>query len=238
MFDNKANNPAIALSYFLKGLRLLTSKGLRQFLLVPLLINLVLYSLAFTLGYHYLAEYINQSIPGWLQWLRWIVWPLFFISYSIAVYFTFTLLANLLAAPFYGRLSAKTLAIVSGQTTEIVELPVLKVILAELRRALYLVVRALPLIVLSVIPVINLFALVLWALFSAWGMALEYMAYPMENAGLLFSEQKRQLRAIRFGALSFGGIAALGMTIPLLNIFVAPAAVIGATLYYQDLAGR
>jgi CysZ protein len=35
--------------------------------------------------------------------------------------------------------------------------------------------------------------------------------------------------------LSFGGVAVMGLTIPLLNIIVAPAAVIGATLYFNEI---
>ncbi len=234
-FDKKGNNPVIALGYFVKGLKLLTSKGLRQFLLIPVLINLLLYSVVLVGGYYYVGDLINQFIPGWLQWLRWVLWPLFFISFFIAAFFTFTVLANLLAAPFYGKLSAKTKAIISNQATEIVEQPLAKVMSAELKRAGYFAIRAIPLIILSIIPGINLIAPVLWALFGAWGMALEYMAYPMENAGILFAEQKKLLSSIKLGAMSFGGLAALGLTIPMLNIFVAPAAVIGATIYFNDI---
>ncbi|MEQ1528398.1 MAG: EI24 domain-containing protein, partial [Methylococcales bacterium] len=86
-FDKKANNPVLALGYFVKGLKLLTSKGLRQFLLVPILINLLLYSVVLVAGYYYLGDLINQFIPGWLQWLRWVLWPLFFISFGIAAFF-------------------------------------------------------------------------------------------------------------------------------------------------------
>ncbi|MGZ8184564.1 MAG: EI24 domain-containing protein, partial [Methylobacter sp.] len=75
----------------------------------------------------------------------------------------------------------------------------------------------------------------LWALFGAWGMALEYLAYPLENEGVLFSEQKELVKSVRLGALSFGGLAVLGLTIPVLNIIVAPAAVIGATLYFNEI---
>ena len=57
-------------------------------------------------------------------------------------------------------------------------------------------------------------------------MVLEYMAYPLENEGLLFSEQKQLLKSVRLGAISFGGLAVLGLTIPVLNLIVAPAAVI------------
>ncbi|UOA09264.1 sulfate transporter CysZ [Methylobacter sp. S3L5C] len=235
LFDKKGNNPALAVGYLFKGLKLLTSSQLRTFILIPVLINVVLYSVALTLGYYYIADLINQFIPGWLQWLSWFLWPLFFISFFIAGFFTFTVLANLLAAPFYGKLSAKTLALITGQVIATDEQPLIKVILAEVKRAGYLLSRALPLVIVSFIPGLNVIAPFLWVLFGAWGMALEYMAYPLENAGVLFSDQKQLVKSIRLGALSFGGIAAMGLTIPLLNIIVAPAAVIGATIYFNEI---
>ncbi len=235
LFDKKGNNPALAVGYLFKGLKLLTSPQLRTFILIPVLINIVLYSVALTLGYYYITDLINQFIPAWLQWLSWFLWPLFFISFFMAGFFTFTVLANLLAAPFYGKLSAKTLALITGQVIVIDEQPLIKVILAEVKRAGYLLSRALPLVIVSFIPGLNVIAPFLWVLFGAWGMALEYMAYPLENAGVLFSDQKQLVKSIRLGALSFGGIAAMGLTIPLLNIIVAPAAVIGATIYFNEI---
>jgi CysZ protein len=235
IFDKKGNNPALAIGYLFKGLKLLASSQLRSFIIIPVLINVVLYSVALLLGYYYISDLINQFIPGWLHWLSWILWPLFFISFFIAGFFTFTVLANLLAAPFYGKLSAKTLVLINGQAKETEEQSLVKVIFAELKRAGYLLSCALPLLVLSFIPGVNVLAPFLWALFGAWGMALEYMAYPLENAGVLFSEQKQLVKSIRIGALSFGGVAVMGLTIPLLNIIIAPAAVIGATIYFNDV---
>jgi CysZ protein len=235
IFDKKGNNPALAVGYLFKGLKLLTSNQLRAFIIIPVLINVVLYSVALVLGYYYLTDLIEQFIPGWLHWLSWVLWPLFFISFFIAGFFTFTVLANLLAAPLYGKLSAKTLMLINGQVKEIEEQPLLKVMSAELKRAGYLLSRALPLLVLSFIPGVNVLAPFLWALFGAWGMSLEYMAYPLENAGVLFPEQKQLVKSIRLGALSFGGLAAMGLTIPLINIIIAPVAVIGATIYFNDV---
>lgn len=235
IFDKKGNNPALAIGYLFKGLKLLASSQLRSFIIIPVLINVVLYSVALLLGYYYIADLINQFIPGWLHWLSWVLWPLFFISFFIAGFFTFTVLANLLAAPFYGKLSAKTLVLINGHSKEIEEQSLVKVIFAELKRAGYLLSRALPLLVLSFIPGVNVLAPFLWALFGAWGMALEYMAYPLENAGVLFSEQKQLVKSIRIGALSFGGVAVMGLTIPLVNIIIGPVAVIGATLYFNDV---
>ncbi|SJM89004.1 sulfate transporter CysZ [Crenothrix polyspora] len=235
LVDKKANNPAIAIGCFLQGIKLLGSAPLRRFVIMPVLINIVLYSIAFALGYFFLGQWIDHFIPNWLQWLRWLLWPLFFSCFFGVLFFSFMLLANVLAAPFYGRLSAKTLAILTGQTSTIIEPPVAKVLWAELKRGLYFAIKAIPLLIISFIPGVNVIAPILWLVFGAWSMALEYTAYPMENAGLLFSQQKKILRSVRLGASSFGGIAALALTIPVLNFIVAPAAVVGATLFFNRL---
>lgn len=235
-FDKKGNNPVLAIGFLFKGLSLLARPELRKFIVIPVLINLVLYSGALVLSYYYISDLIDQFIPGWLHWLSWILWPLFFIGFFIAGFFTFTIFANMLAAPFYGKLSAKTLAMVSGeQALAVAEQPLPKVILAEAKRIGYLSTRALPLLLLSIIPGVNVVAPFLWALFGAWGMALEYLAYPLENQGVLFDQQKELVKSVRLGALSFGGLAVVGLAVPVFNIVVAPAAVIGATLYFNEI---
>ena len=235
-FNKKTGaNPALALSCFVKGLKWLGKSELRKFIIIPVIVNFLLFSLVLSLGYFYVSDLIERFIPDWLSWLNWILWPLFFISFFVAGFFSFTLLANLIAAPFYGKLSAKTLSLLSGQTVSINESPIAKVLWTELQRIAYLAIRALPLLLMFIIPGINLLAPVLWMIFSAWGMILEYMAYPLENEGLLFPEQRQQIKTIRFGALSFGGLTVLGLTIPVLNILVPPAAVIGATIYAHEL---
>ena len=235
-FSNKGNNPVLAASYLFKGIALLGSAPLRHFILIPILINIILYSAALTLGYYYIDSLINAFIPSWLNWLHWLLWPLFFVSFLIVGFFSFTALANLVSAPFYGKLAAKTLTLINSEAIDVSEQPISKVMLAESKRLIYILRLAIPLLVLSFIPGINLIAPLLWALFSAWSMSLEYMAYPLENAGILFIEQKQLIKSIRWGALSFGGIAVLGLSIPIINIIIAPAAVIAATIYVDEMS--
>ncbi|RIZ70841.1 MAG: sulfate transporter CysZ [Methylococcales bacterium] len=235
-FSNKGNNPILAASYLFKGIALLGSAPLRHFILIPILINIILYSAALTLGYYYIDSLINAFIPSWLNWLHWLLWPLFFVSFLIVGFFSFTALANLVSAPFYGKLAAKTLTLINSEAIDVSEQPISKVMLAESKRLIYILRLAIPLLVLSFIPGINLIAPLLWALFSAWSMSLEYMAYPLENAGILFIEQKQLIKSIRWGALSFGGIAVLGLSIPVINIIIAPAAVIAATIYVDEMS--
>jgi len=230
----ESQNPFYAVKCLLQGVKLLSRKELRKYFLIPLLINFILYGIALLLGYYYVSDLINQFIPSWLSWLEWFLWPLFFISFLLTGFFTFTIVANLIAAPFYSQLSIKTVELLSGEKSLIKEQSWNKVFFAELKRAGYLLTRMLPLLILFIIPGINIIAPFLWALFGAWGMALEYMAYPLENQGLLFSEQKQLLKSRRFASLGFGGVTVIGLTIPLLNLLVSPAAVVGATVYIHN----
>ena len=234
ILTSKANNPLIAVGYLFKGLAMLGHPALRHFLLAPILLNLLLYGAGLVLAYHYLAIMIGQFIPDWLQWLEWLLWPLFFVCFMLIGFFTFTMLVNLLAAPFYGKLAAKTLALMSQPVNPVSEPSLARVMAAELKRASYLAVRALPLLLLFVIPGVNILAPFLWALFGAWSMALEYLAYPLENEGILFPEQQLLAKQNRLGTLSFGGVTMLGLTLPIINVIVAPAAVIAATIYLYE----
>jgi CysZ protein len=93
----------------------------------------------------------------------------------------------------------------------------------------------LPLLILFVIPVVNVIAPLIWLVFSAWCVAVEYFGYPLENQGVLFPEQKQQLKTMRFDAVLFGGIVILGQSLPIFNVLISPTAVIAATLRVQSV---
>jgi len=225
------NSPLLAVGCLLDGLKLLTRAELRQYLLIPLLINTVLYTGAFILGYHSVSALIHQAIPDWLSWLSWILWPLFFISFLLIGFFTFTLVANLIAAPYYSRLAAKTLSLLHGHAPVAADAGWDRVFFGELKRIGYLLLRVLPLLVLFLIPVVNLIAPVLWAAFAAWGIAMEFIAYPLEMRGQTFDAQKRFMQQRRWSMLSFGALTGLGLTLPIVNLVMGQTAVIAATVY-------
>jgi len=232
----KSNNPLLALQCFGQALVLIKHPDLRKFLLIPLLINIVLFSAAFTIGYYSFSSLLHSFIPDWLAWLDWLLWPLFFISFLVFGFFSFTLLANLIAAPYYNRLSAKTWQIISGASVATPDLPWHQVFFGELQRLRYLLLRVLPLLVLFVIPVLNLVSPLLWTILAAWGIAMEYIAYPLENRGQLFAAQQQFLKQERWGMLSLGGLTSLGLGLPVINLMAAPLAVIAATVYVQRLS--
>jgi CysZ protein len=222
-----------------RGFTMLNAPGLRRYVWAPVLINLLLYGLGFWAASHYFAQVMSWLIPGWLDWLRWLLWPLFTLILLIVAFFTFTLLANVIGAPFYGLLAAKTHRLLTGQAPAGGTGPWAKELVASLAsegaRVAYIATRLLPLLPLFLVPVANLLVSAIWLLFGAWSLALEYMAYPLELHGLSFAEQRASIRRRRLDALAFGGAVMLGLSMPLINIFIPPAAVIGATLY---IAGR
>lgn len=232
----KLNNPLYALSCLWRGIRLLPQPTLRRFVLIPLAINLLLYSGAFALAGYFFADFLGWLIPAWLDWLQWLLWPLFGLAFILITFFSFTLVANLLASPFYDKLAERTEELLTGEAPQPPEASLIQAVTremgAELRRLWYFVTRAIPLMILSVIPGLNLIAPFLWLLFNAWFMGLEYTAYPLANHGLLFPQQRQLLARAKLGNLTLGGVVMFGIGVPLLNILMPPAAVVGATVYF------
>ena len=232
----KLNSPVYAFRCLAQGIGWLRHPQLRKYILIPLLINFLLFAGAFSLAAYFFADFLGWLIPAWLEWLQWLLWPLFGAIFILITFFSFTLVANLLASPFYDKLAWQTEVLITGTVPRPPEASFFKSIIremsAELRRLGYFVIRLIPLGLLSIIPGVNLIAPFLWLLFNAWFLALEYTTYPLANHGLLFPEQRKILTQAKLGTLSLGGTIMLGIGIPLLNILVPPAAVIGATIYF------
>lgn len=233
------------LGYLAEGLRLIRLAGLRRFVLIPLLVNTLLFAalmLAAVSGFERLLEYLLGFLPEWLHWLQYLLWPLFALSALVVLAYSFTLIANLLAAPFNGQLAEAVERHLTGQSLEetgdwrALLADIVPSLLSEVQKLAYFALRGLPLLLLFVIPGVNLAAPLLWTLFGAWMLALEYGDYPMGNHGLKFRDQRPRLRGRRLLALGFG-LGVLGLTvIPIVNFLAMPAAVAGATaLWVREL---
>jgi CysZ protein len=238
-----SNSFTRGVGYALTGLRWLPKAGLRGFVAIPLLINTLLFGGGIWWGagrLQRLDQAVQGWLPAWLAWLHWLLWPLFILTVLVVVFYTFSLVANVIAAPFNGLLAARVekLAAPGGVPPRPAVEPAWKELvlspLAELRKLLYFVGWAIPLVVVSLVPAVNVAAPVLWAVSTAWMLALEYADYPLGNRGLDFKAQRRLLRRYWPLALGFGGMTLLLTLIPLLNFLAMPAAVIGATLMWNQ----
>lgn len=229
------------ISSLLAGFGLITRPGIRLYVLVPLLINSLLFAAVIVYGANLVSDLINSLIAQWqwLQWLEWLVWPLFVIVSLTIVFFCFSIVANLVGAPFNGFLAeAVERHLLKQEKVDTISRPLLKEIVlafkAELQKLLYLALRAVPLLLLFLIPIVNVSAPLFWFLFSAWMLALEYMDYPMSNHGLLFKQQREKLFASKQLTFGFGlGVMVLTL-VPVINFLAMPVAVAGATKMYVD----
>ena len=231
-------------SYLFQGFSLIHQRGIRRFAYIPMAINTLLFSFAIWLGIAKFDQWINAMMPTWipewlLGWIMWIIWPLFAGLLLLIVFFSFSIIANLLAAPFNGVLAEAVETKLQGKPPiglnwkEILK-DAPSMIWNELRKILYFIAWMIPLFILSWVPVINIIAPVLWIALSSWMLAIDYHDYPMGNHQLKFPQQRALLRQKRLLALGFG-MATLGATmIPFVNFLVIPAAVAGATALYLD----
>lgn len=227
--------------YLGQGLKLILSPGLRLFVLLPLTINLILFSGLIVLSMQQFSGWVDTfmpSLPTWLSFLEYVLWPLFVVLVLLMVFFTFTLLANIIAAPFNGFLSEKVEVVVRGQDdfppfsgAELMAM-VPRTLGREMRKLGYFLPRAIALLILSFIPVLNILAAPLWLVFGVWMMAIQYIDYPADNNKMSWPDMLAWLREKRWQSLSFGGITYLALLVPGLNIVMMPAAVAGATLFW------
>ncbi len=231
------------ISYFVRGLELLKHPRLRPFVIIPLTINIVIFStlIYYSIGWvdSTLADWV-KAIPDWLSWLNWLIWPLVVIALALVTGYLFTAVAILIASPFNGLLAEKAEEIITGEqvagpeTIAAAFMIFPRSIMRELVKFAYYLPLLLGVFILSWIPPISAVAPLLWFLFGAWMMAIQYVDYPMDNHQLGFAEVKRVLRGQRLSSIGFGGTVALVSGIPLLNFFVVPAAVCGATLFWCE----
>ncbi|HPF58254.1 MAG TPA: sulfate transporter CysZ [Candidatus Competibacteraceae bacterium] len=233
-------SPIKGAGYVLTGLRWLPRSGLRSFVAIPLLINILLFGTGvwWSIGqFQHLNQIVQSWLPSWLSWLHWLLWPVFVLTVLVVVFYTFSVVANLIAAPFNGLLAERVEKLIHQadappSETRLRWKDLILSPLVELSKLLYFIGWAIPLLLLSLVPVINVVAPVLWVLFGAWMLALEYADYPLGNRGLSFREQRRLLRRHWPLTLGFGGMTLVLTLIPVFNFLAMPAAVIGATLMW------
>lgn len=136
----------------------------------------------------------------------------------------FSTLANWIAAPFNGLLAEQLEARLTGATppdTGILGImkDVPRIMKREWQKLAWYLPRALVLLVLYFIPGIGqTIAPVLWFLFSAWMLAIQYCDYPFDNHKVPFKTMRAALRTQKAANMQFGALTSLFTMIPVLNL--------------------
>jgi CysZ protein len=233
-------NLARGAGYLTRGAKLLQHPSLRAFVIVPLVINILIFGSLITLGFSYISDLMDTmlaSIPDWLSFIKWILWPLIGITVSLVSGYLFTSVALIIASPFNALLAEKAEELITGKPVDSLEglgaalASIPRSVIRELVKLLYYIPMALLALVLSFIPGVGA---VVWLLLGAWMMSIQFVDYPMDNHQLSFAEVKKAVRSRRLSSFGFGGLVAICTGIPLVNFFVVPAAVVGATLLWCE----
>ncbi len=231
----------LGFGYFMQGMRLITEPGLRWLVIIPLTLNIALFgALIYWAGglYDAMVAWMMNWLPDWLSFLSWLLWLAYGVLVAVVFAYTFVAVANIVGAPFYGFLSEMVQKKLTGQPLDmeggwkalVASIP--RALLREVQKILYYLPRALGLLILGFIPVVNLIAALLWFVFSAWMMAVQYVDYPSDNNRQTFGEMRKRLGRQRAKALGFGAPVMVAAMIPVVNLIVVPAAVCGATVYW------
>ncbi|MFN3582047.1 MAG: sulfate transporter CysZ [Pseudomonas sp.] len=226
--------------YLQLGWQRVRQPGMRRFVILPLIINLALFGALIGWGitqFNLLMARLLASLPAWLGFIEWLLWPIFALAILLVLFFGFSMLANLIASPFYGflaeRVAEQERGVVSPPTSyaEILK-AIPRSIGRELRKISYYLPRLLGLLLLTLVPVVNLLASPLLLVFGVWMMAVQYIDYQADNDQVSFIDMLRWMRGRRGLSLSFGLPVYIGMLIPLVNLLIMPAAVAGSTLLW------
>ncbi len=233
-------NIAHGAGYLTRGARLLNHPSLRPFVLIPLVLNILIFGSLIGIGLSYMSDLMDwmlSRIPDWLDFIEWILWPLIGITVSLITGYLFTAVALIIASPFNALLAEKAEELITGRQVGSLEgvgaalLAVPRGVLREIMKLLYYIPMALFVLLISFIPGVGAVA---WLLLGAWMMSIQFVDYPMDNHQLSFARVKAAVRSRRLSSMGFGGMVALCTGIPLVNFFVVPAAVVGATLLWCE----
>ncbi|MCO4798026.1 MAG: sulfate transporter CysZ [Colwelliaceae bacterium] len=226
--------------YLIKGFELIRLKGIRRFVFIPLIVNLLLFSIAFYFMFLQLDVYmleLQQWLPDTLSWLTSAIWPIALLFFLVMFSFIFSSVANWIAAPFNGLLSEKMELLltqsspISGSSLDLIK-DIPRTLSREWCKFRYYLPRAIGFFILYwILPIIGQ---VLWFLFLAWMMAIQYKDYPFDNHKVNFDEMKIALKERKGLSYSFGITTAIFSMVPLLNLVIMPVAICGATAMWVD----
>jgi CysZ protein len=241
------------LGAFLSGLTLpfrgagflLGRPALWPLVLIPLVLNIILFSLALYYGGAYFSDALTKWIGGWGD-VRWywkialaLIQVFFWAIVLLLVYFVFMPVAVMIAAPFDDVIAEQ-----AEQACGFGFQDSLSFWRSLVATAWYCVLSqgknlAVVLLVLLLILPLNLIPVagsILYTILSGcWfvaSSAFQFVSFPCERRRMRYREKWRLLRANGAFALGFGCMTAALLLVPFVNVLVIPLCAVGGTFFY------
>ncbi|WP_119342655.1 sulfate transporter CysZ [Facilibium subflavum] len=236
-------NKQAGIDYLLSGFRLIFSKGIKRYTIIPLILNLLIFIGLWWFALHEIAvftQWLDQHLASWLRWLNWLIYMVGIISMLLFTTYLFTVIALIIASPFYSFLAEKVQFKLTNKAVDIklswhkLLLIAPKAVVREISKMLSFLPWVIIILVCYFIPVVNLFTAVYWLILLSWFNVVQYADYAFDNNEIPYPLMKQKLKQKRTLSFGFGFFTTLLLMIPLLNIFVIPAAIAGATKMYVE----
>lgn len=237
------NNIGRGAEYLLSGATLLLHRKLRIFVLVPIVVNAIIFVLmtAYLVAkFGQATMWITSFLPDWLNFLAWIITGVVAMFVMLAYGYSFSIITNIIAAPFYGVLAEKVEELITGEPVDSEPLSQMipRTLLRELGKLWYFISRGLlvmlVLLILSFIPLVNILCPVLAFLWASWTISVQYVDYSADNHKVAFKDIRPKMWHKKYSTHGLGMLGAIGSMIPVVNIFVLPAAVCAGTLFWVN----
>lgn len=233
-----------------RGLRyLFAHRGLKRYAALPLIMNLVLYTVAAGVFFYFLWHWeiglvewdFWGPVGGWLaavvNWMGWMLKLVVAMLALAAAFFTFTGVGMVLASPFNDILSEKVEVVYFGSDNKL-NLPfrftakaaVLSIYdsLTNLAMQLLCTVLTLPFLLIPLVGFLPMF------LVNAYFAGFGYVDAAMAR-NFLRPPQKQLLSGKRFWTIIGFGIAMqVAFTIPFMGLFLMPVGVVSGTLVFCE----
>ncbi len=228
---------------FVDGAGLLRRGDLARYIWWPALVSAVIVAIglwgAFTQA-QALGDALVNGLPDWLDFLSVILVPLLYVLAILVGTWLFGFVAIVVSSPFHSNLSAALEGhLEQAPANPAQPQPMWADALASLRREArklgYQLPRLVGILLLSFVPLINIVSPLLWLLFGAWMLTVQFADLPAENRQHTFLQTLELLRQNRGAALGFGLCVTPLLAVPIVNFVVVPIAVAGGTVLWHRM---
>ena len=247
------NNPvgfASGFAYpFKAGHFIIANPRLLIYVVIPFLINIIVFAAAVWFGLDFFEETVTAMLPQGDAWywavLYYFLWLVAIVATMVICFFLFAVVGNLIASPFNDLLSEKTELLVTGRLKDepfrfgVFVKESLHLLFDELLKMAAFVAGMLILFILFLLPavgpVLYSFLSIVW---TALFLVVEYTGFIFARHKLKFNDQRRFIRERKLASLGFGLGALCLLAIPFLQFFTIPLGVVGAVHFWYDSLGK
>jgi CysZ protein len=221
---------------------------LLPYIIIPFIVNVTVFTGAVILGIDFFDSTVVALLPQGDAWywtiLYWVVWIIAIMVTAVLVFFSFTVVGNLIASPFNELLSERTEQVLSHVANDEPFAfkrfcsDALNTLLMEVKKMWLFVMAMIVILPLNLLPGVgNSIYTVLAVSLTLFFLSFEYLSFVMVRKRQFFKEQKNYIFRRKFLMLGFScGVMAI-LAIPFFQLLCIPLAVVGITRLWCEEEG-